>query len=141
MAGAAIDLTGDKKLLRQLQAMGKAAGGKAIRDSSRGSLKIMHADAKRRAPVDTGTLRKNIKLRSGKRSRSRFQHYIAWSNRDKFGINPDAKGFYPAVQEYGSEHVTAQSHIRAARIAKGVQVETRHVRRLKTIVLKAARTT
>ncbi len=143
MAGAALDLTGDKKLLRQLRALGKVAQGKAIRPANRAATKIMHTDAKRRVPVDTGTLRKNIKLRAGKvrRNSGKFQHFVAWSDREKFDIKPGTKGFYPAAVEYGTEHMAAQSHIRAARIAKGKQVETRMVRSIKTIVLRAAKTT
>jgi HK97 gp10 family phage protein len=149
MAGAPLDLSGDKKLLRQLQAMGKAAASKEVRSASRSSMKIMQKEAKRLAPRDKGTLRKNILLRSGKRSRSKFQHWVAWARRDKFDIDDDAKGYYPASMEYGNKKIKdkkkgrilpAQPHIGPAWTKKRKQIETRMSRSLKRIVLRAAKT-
>lgn len=142
MAGAALDLTGDKKLLRQLEALGKVAKGKAIRPANRAAMKIMQKEAKRRAPRKSGRLRRNILLKAGKKPRNSgiFQHWVGWAKRDKFDIAGDAKGFYPAVQEYGSEHMKGTSHIRAAWGKKRAQIETRMVRSLKRIVLRAAKT-
>lgn len=141
MAGV-LDLTGDKKLMRQLEALGKVAKGKAIRPASRAAMKLMQQEAKRLAPRDTGTLRKNILLKAGKKPRNSgiFQHWVAWAKRDKFGIDDDAAGFYPAVQEYGSKYIEGTSHIRPAWERKRVQIETTMVRSLRRIVLKAART-
>lgn len=83
-------LTGDAELNRKLQALKSTKAKQAIRKASRESLRPVLSSAKSNAPKRSGALRKGIKLRALKRSRSRI------------GAQVTASGtVYGAFQEYG----------------------------------------
>jgi hypothetical protein len=82
-------LTGDAELNKKLAALKSSKAKQAVRKASRESLRPIHADAKSNAPKDKGTLRKGIKLRALKRSRSRIGSQVTSSAK------------HGAPQEYG----------------------------------------
>lgn len=82
-------LTGDKELNRKLAALKSTKAKQAIRKASRAALRPIHADAKSNAPKNRGDLRKGIKLRALKRSRSRI------------GAQVTSSVAHGAPQEYG----------------------------------------
>lgn len=58
--GIAIRISGIDTLQRRLGALGKAVDRPALQTAMVAGAKIIEADAKRRAPVETGTLRRSI---------------------------------------------------------------------------------
>lgn len=104
-------VTGHKKLDKLLRhvdtKLAKQVGRKAIRDANKKTL----ADARANAPVDDGLLKKMIKLRAIKRTRTGFGVLVRIDSKDM----PD-KPFYPIVQEYGSEkrNIPAVAYMRRA---------------------------
>jgi HK97 gp10 family phage protein len=79
---------------------------KAVRRGSRAGAKIVQAEAKRNAPVDTGALVAGIKVRSIKRSR----RYIGTNCtiRVKGGVK------YAGFQEYGTKRNPATKYMTKA---------------------------
>ncbi|GAB5402800.1 MAG: hypothetical protein Aurels2KO_10310 [Aureliella sp.] len=82
-------LTGDKELNKKLAALKSTKAKQAVRKASRAALRPVHADAKANAPKRSGKLRKGIKLRALKRSRSRI------------GAQVTSNVVHGAPQEYG----------------------------------------
>jgi HK97 gp10 family phage protein len=65
-------LKGDRKLQRKMRRMAERDVKAAIRKGSRAGTKITTRKAKQEAPVDSGAMRKGIKTKSLKRSRTRI---------------------------------------------------------------------
>lgn len=76
-----LDITafGDERLVRDFEALPGKIQKKIGRKVLRAGAKIVADKAKILAPVDTGALRRSIKVRAMKRSRTRIG-YIAFSN-------------------------------------------------------------
>lgn len=96
MANVTIDLSGDAALLAELSALPGKLQRKAFRTASRRAGKIYAEAAKARAPVDTGQLRRSIKVRALKRSRTAVGVTVGTSKKDYTGDQ-----FYAAFIEYG----------------------------------------
>ena len=69
MPETVIKIEGAKELEKKLRELGAKAEKKVYRQALRAGAKVVQAAAKAKIPVDTGTLRQNIKVRGGKRSR------------------------------------------------------------------------
>ena len=55
-----IDIRGQREVMRRLNAAGDAVGGRAFMPALRSAATVVVNDAKKRAPVLTGTLRRSI---------------------------------------------------------------------------------
>jgi HK97 gp10 family phage protein len=66
-----VTITGLKELDRQLGELPKALGKKIVRKAVREAARPVLADAKAAVPVDSGDLKKSLKLKAFKRSRKR----------------------------------------------------------------------
>ena len=90
--GVQLDLIGDEAVQRKFKALEGKLQKKFARKSMRKAAKVIQKEAKARVPTGkTGMLKKNIKVRSAKRSRSRI------------GINVVVgEGWYTGEQFYGA---------------------------------------
>lgn len=102
-----IHMTGGAELERRLKALPGKIAKKLIRRALRSGAKIILAQAKANAPVDTGALKKSLKVRAAKR-RGRGSVGVTVSTAEG-----DFKGdqFYASFIEYG--------HKRGKRPGKG----------------------
>ena len=96
MAKATAVLTGDKQLNRVLRRLSGKDAKAAIRKGSRKALKPVLADARQLAPVRTGALRRSIKVRAIKRSRTRVGSRVTTGKATFTGPT-----FYGGFVEYG----------------------------------------
>ena len=69
-------IKGDKALIRKLRAIAGKDAKNIIRKASRSALRPIHFAARANVTVESGALRKAIKLRALKRSRRRVGHQI-----------------------------------------------------------------
>ena len=58
---------GDREVAAKFKTLPKRVQGKVLRQSLRPAAKIVNEEAKQQVPVDTGALRKSLKLRAGKK--------------------------------------------------------------------------
>ena len=136
MAGSFdLQLFGDKKLDKALGDLSRIQQRKVMRTAQRAAFKPLLKQIKSAVPVDTGDLRKSIKLRALKRSRVRSGVYIRTGTRDELNIGHGQAdsvartrgaggqftstggtrrpGYYPAHVEFGHDGKTPVSYIRA----------------------------
>jgi HK97 gp10 family phage protein len=91
---------------RQLESFDKKMRNKVMRTALRKACYVLAKDIKARAPVDTGALKKSIKVRAGKRKRDTITMIVT-----ETGGHPDA---VPQFQEFGTRTEPAQPHFRPA---------------------------
>ena len=96
MAKKTLVLTGDKKLNRKLKRLAGPDARKVIRQASRVAIKPVRSAAKSQAPHDSGALRRAIRIRAIKRSRSKVGTRITIGEKDFTGST-----FYGGFQEWG----------------------------------------
>lgn len=87
---------------------------KLIRQSIRTAAKPVLRLARALAPVDTGRLRRSIKLRSGRRSKKLISVLIRPGTRADLGVPQRASGYYPAHIELGTEFISERRYLRGA---------------------------
>lgn len=96
---AKVVLTGVPELDRRMKSLGLKLGKKIVRKAARRAIKPVQSAAQRRAPKDTGALRKSIKIRAMKRSRSNFGVVVTTGASAGNAFSGDQ--FYGAFQEFG----------------------------------------
>ncbi len=111
--GVVFQIEGIAEVRKQFRAMKDSAQPGIIRSGLRASVKPIVTDAKERAPVDTGRLRKAIKV-SVDRSRDR-KSMVA-----KIGF--DKKAWYGVFVEMGTAKMAAQPFLRPAMASKKGEV-------------------
>jgi len=121
MAGKLIVVTGIKQIDRKLKQLEPKIQKKVLRQSMRAGLKEVQAEMKAQVPVDTGLMKKNVKVRALKRSRKRIGMEVRvgaapglithWASGESF--------FYPAGVEYGDSTHPPNPFGRRAYAAKG----------------------
>lgn len=130
-------VTGIPEIDRALKQLPAVVGKKVIRQALRKGAKVIQAEAKRLAPVKTGRLKKEIKVRSGNRSRKRVNVNVLVDG-EKF----EGGDFYPAYVEYGTPTAEAHPYMRPAyekeganaariiekEIAEGIEREVKKLR-------------
>jgi len=113
---AAVDISviGDKALAKTLADLPDALQKSIVRKAMRPAGNFLLKEVKAATPVKTGALKKNLKLRAIKRSRSRFGVMIPLPTRESLGIDAKTDGYYPAVLEYGSpaRNIAPRAYIR-----------------------------
>lgn len=105
-----MSIRGGEELAAALEALGPTMEKKILRSAMREAAKPMLADAKRRAPVLTGQLRKSLKIRAMKR-RSKGQVGVVISTAKGFFKGDE---FYGAFHEFGTKRMPARPFIRPA---------------------------
>ena len=106
MAKVNFKIEGMKELERSLKRLGKVPQ-KHVTSSSRKAMNIVLKESRAAAPVDTGALKKGMKLK-GERSRDKAKKVYQVIFDDKYNHifqkkNKEGKitGYYPVSQEYG----------------------------------------
>ena len=96
-----ISIEGDKKLQKKLSKMLPAAAKKAVRKGTRDGCKIIAKEAKSRAPVETGQLKRSIKVRAIKANRKSVGCRVVCQFKNKEGETQAV--FYAPFVEFGHE--------------------------------------
>lgn len=104
-------ISGGDALAAALAEVGKAMEKKILARAMRDAAKPILADAKRRAPVLTGQLRKSLKIRSISRNRKKGQVGVVISTAKGFFKGDE---FYGAFHEFGTKKMPARPFIRPA---------------------------
>ena len=106
MAKVNFKIEGMKELERSLKRLGKVPQ-KHVTSSSRKAMNVVLKESRATAPVDTGALKKGMKLK-GERSRDKAKKVYQVIFDDKYNHifqkkNKEGKitGYYPVSQEYG----------------------------------------
>ena len=94
-----LHVDGLDKLLRKLNGLEPKVRRMALRRGMRAGAKIIRNEVVRRAPKRTGDLRRNVKVRAGKRSRKGWTIEIRLSKEGNYR----GKTFYGAFGEFGTK--------------------------------------
>ena len=117
MARSGVIVTGHKELDLKLSIVEPAVQKKVARKGLREAGKIIQNAAKQKLSqnnnVNTGELRKGIRVRAMKRSRSKIGIQVATTERSE-GKAIDGKRFGGAQIETGTKHIRAQPFLRPA---------------------------
>lgn len=113
--GIDITLLGDKALQKKFAKLHLKAQKKVFLKANRKAAKVLLKSIKSKAPVDTGALKRNIKIRKIDRSRTKIGLTIRTGTREEMGISEKSKWYYPAIVEYGNpkKQLPAKSYMRA----------------------------
>tara|TARA_R110002095_G_scaffold109849_1_gene96208 strand:+ start:1634 stop:2056 length:423 start_codon:yes stop_codon:yes gene_type:complete len=125
-----IEITGDKEIDTFLKNLPAAAAKKIMRKGIRPAMKVLHKEVKNKVPVDEGQLKKAIKLKAAKRSRSSIGMDITVNKED---------AFYAAMVEDGTKNRPPQSFIRSTADAHGEQALTTAKNGMKDIIREEAK--
>ena len=75
---------------------------KALTKGTKEGVKIARNDARKNAPVDTGTLKKSIKQKAEKYKKGKRVYRLGFVGEGLVKVSAEGKrAFYPASQEYG----------------------------------------
>ena len=100
-------ISGFEDIDRRLRELEPKVAKKCLRKAMRPAMKEVQKAAKDNAPVASGKLKRNIKVRAGKRSRSNVYLNVQ--------VGDDAfDNFYPKFVEYGTKNQPAQAYMRRA---------------------------
>lgn len=105
-------MTGNKAVLNALKKLGNVVPGRVLAKATRAGMRPIHAEAKQNVPVDTGKLKKSIKLRAMKMKRRTSKGARVFHSGKDFRGDP--KGYYGAFVEYGTSRNKAKPHMRPA---------------------------
>ena len=108
-----ISMTGDKLLQKKLKRLEFNTQKKIIRNAINRAILPVRDKAKALVPFDTGLLEQSIKRKTSSR-KGKASARIRTGTRSELGIPLDAKGYYPAIVEYGTSTQPAYSYMRAA---------------------------
>ena len=109
-----MEVKGSEAVLKKLKELG-TSGKKIMRKSFRKGAKIVRAEAAKLAPVGkTKRLKKNVKVRSMKRSRTTFGIAVQNSKGDFKGTT-----FYSGMVNWGTQYQEAQRFMDRAYETKG----------------------
>jgi len=110
MAIARVHLTGAKAIALALGKLETKLSRKVATKALRAGAKVVQTEAKRIAPVQSGALRKSIKVRAGKNHKT-YRSIIVGSGAKWF----TGDKFYAAFVEFGHRSGKASNSIRRAR--------------------------
>jgi HK97 gp10 family phage protein len=116
-----ISVVGNRELQRKLRRLEVKLQKKIVRNAINRAILPVRDKAKSLAPVDSGILKSKIK-RKTKVKNGVARARIVTGTRMELGIPVDAKGYYPAAIEFGTQHQPARSFMRAAITALRVHV-------------------
>lgn len=112
--GANLTLIGDKKLQIAMDVIEPKLGKKVVKKAVRGGAKIIQRQAKANAPrlnlsktrvgpgtqmPNPGTLRKGIKVRTGRKKKFHYRINVVMDSRARMGIPADSKFYAPQIIE------------------------------------------
>jgi HK97 gp10 family phage protein len=121
-----LKLSGDKELIRALDALARKDAAAAIRKGIRAGGNIMLAAAKAYVPKDEGDLKRSLKLRVSKKKKRQEYALRVQTGESAIGTGDQ---FYARMLEYGTSKMEARPWLRpafahnrstAARVAKEI---------------------
>lgn len=102
---AAIDIEfkviGIREVVQRLHQVETKLERKILRKAAREAARPIRAKAESLAPMDSGRLKRSIKIRAKKRSRRGFGVNVWTGTREELEIDSEARGYYPMSLEYG----------------------------------------
>lgn len=96
-----IKFLGERKLQQKLRKLDIKLQRKIVRGAMRKAMRPVLTAARNKVPYDKGWLKGSLHIKS-RTKKGITRIYVATGTREKLGIGPDVKGFYPAVLEYGT---------------------------------------
>ena len=125
MADELITLTGFKELAKALRELGPRVAKNALRRSVASGAAVIRNEAKARAPVDTGEMKKDIQIKRLRETRGEMSvKYIVFVRSGKKSRmsgkarNVSKDSFYWRFQEFGTSKMAAHPFMRPALAAK-----------------------
>jgi HK97 gp10 family phage protein len=118
----AVVITGIKDIDRRLKTLLPRLQKKVLRQAMRAGLKVLAAEVKEQAPVDTGMMQSKVKVRAvkkAKRDEIELEVRIAADEHTKTTSKTGKTTFYPAVIQYGREGVPPDPFMTRAFNARG----------------------
>ena len=115
-------IEGAAKVRKQLESLGPRVAKNVLRQAIRPAAKLIQGTAKSLVDVDKGNLKKSIKVRSLKRSRTRVGMTIATSASDNLF---KGKTFYGGFLEYGYRRGKRTNEIKRAQKKKKSVADSR----------------
>ncbi|MEX1040191.1 MAG: HK97-gp10 family putative phage morphogenesis protein [Pirellulaceae bacterium] len=131
---AKLMVTGDKEIDAILTGLPARIQKAAMRKTMRPAMKIIEKEAKRLAPVETGDLKKSIKVKAMKRSRKHIGIHVIVS--DGFFKGDQ---FYAAFHEFGTKRQDAEPFMRPAFDNKGKEARDKVLKDMPKIVEQEAK--
>lgn len=137
-AGRVVDISvlGDRALERQLEALTRRLQRKLTRQALKPAMRIVERRSKQLVPVKTGLLKKNIKVRPMKRSRSRMGYLVTSGGMTRKGKMTDFTGaaYYGGFVEFGTVKMKGRSFLKRAAEQEEANVYRRFERKLKVLL-------
>ena len=112
-----ITIKGGKKLDNKLKKMDRRVATKVLKTSFKAAMEPVKAEAKRRAPRDTGALIRSIRI-GVYNGKDYVGAVVKTGTRKQLKIPANAKSYYPAFIEYGSQGERARPYLRSALFKK-----------------------
>jgi len=110
-----IAVLGSRSLQKRFDRFEKNVQKKIVRQALRAAARPMLVAAKAKVPVDTGRLKKSLRLRALKQRRGIFGVQVRTGTRAELGMwIGDKTGYYPASVEWGHGSVPARPYLRPA---------------------------
>lgn len=128
-------VTGHRLIDHKLSKMPAKAQKALLRKALRVTAKEIQADAKRRAPDESGLLRRSIKVRAGKRSRTRISVEVRTDPRN-FEREDTVYAFFI---ERGTKFAAPQPFLLPALKAASRSARVTFERAMRTLISEAAR--
>lgn len=99
----AIQVQGEKRLIRKLRELPRAAQNKVIRPALRKGARLFQRAIQSKAPVLTGLMRKSLNVRAMKAKKGKLGSLVGYRNTELLTrkSKSGARYFYPAAVEYG----------------------------------------
>lgn len=110
-----VSLSGDKQLLAKLDRLSRKDSRSVVRKAARRAAKPILMQSRVNAPVDTGTLRRSIKIKAITRSRKRIGVKVTTGTAKSAY---QGKQFYGAFQEYGTKKMAGKHFMKRAAESK-----------------------
>lgn len=108
---AKTDLQGLDEIFKEFKKMEEKAHRKILLKAVRKAARILRKRAKENAPVDTGTLKKSIAIKTLKKIENHLASVIVGA---RHGINEKDDGWYAHILEFGSVKMPAQPFLEPA---------------------------
>lgn len=129
------EIKGLKETLKNLKELEPKVQKKVVRKALREGTKIVAAEMKGEAPVETGQLKRSIKIKAGKRKKNSLSVKVE-TDKENF---PDQ--YYSAFVEFGTSKQPAQHFMENAFKSKEDEARARMVEALKEGIEKEAKST
>lgn len=137
-----IIVTGIDAIDRRLKLLPDRIKKKVLRQAMRTGIKIVAEEMRAQAPVDSGLMKEQIKVRAARRSRTRIEIDAKISGHPglyKTSATTNKTVFYPAIVEYGTRKQPPNPFGRRAFQSKGPEARQKTMRLILQGVIREVR--